>query len=70
MFMMIMSETTYLMSLRVAGIMTILRETMMYDLSDIILMGLSVTLKAVAMDMMMGFLMLTTHIDGGCDHDD
>ena len=22
------------------------------------------------MDMMMGFLMLTTHIDGGCDHDD
>ena len=32
-------------------------------------MGLSVTLEAVAMDMMMGFLMLTTHIDSGCDHD-
>ena len=27
------------------------------------------TLEAVVMDMMMGFLMLTSHIDGGCDDD-
>ena len=32
-------------------------------------MDLSVTLEAVVMDMMIGFLMLTTQIDGGCDHD-
>ena len=25
------------------------------------------TLEAVVMNMMMGFLMLTSHIDGGCD---
>ena len=33
-------------------------------------MDLSVTLEAVVTVMMMGFLMLTTHIDGGCEHDD
>ena len=33
-------------------------------------MGLSVTLETVVLDMMMGFLMLTTHIDGGCGQDD
>ena len=86
MVMMIMRDITYMTSLRVAMIMTILREAMRFL---IVAMVMTITRKtlislirynfdglvgdvrgsAVVMDMMMGFLMLTTHIDSGCDHD-
>ena len=69
MIMTILRET--LMLLIVALVITITRKTWIsliwYDFEGLV--G-DVRGSAVVMDMMMGFLMLTTHIDGGCDHDD